>query len=146
MSSLDRDYSSTNVDVIYSDFITVIEKVMDVVSHMQAVRISKYSWSNNKVKEALSQREIAYKRFKYTNGKTDWNDYKQKRNKTIEIISREKNNYMNENIGENKNDGKKMCRAIKKWWGTKNASKVFYYSMGTINWVRPEQPKQLLWG
>lgn len=107
------NYTSTNVDELYEDFLQNITNAVDKVAPLKTVKVYTTPWITNNVRAAQKERDNAYKKFQLTKLESDWDNYKYKRNRCVTIIRSEKTKYFEESIDQCKSDGKKMWRTLK---------------------------------
>lgn len=124
--SVDWDYSSTDVDVLYENFMTNITRTVNMVAPLEKIETHKRPWINGLVIRARRDRDEAYKKFKITKLNTDWNVYKKKRNLYVRVIRKEKKKYYEITIDQCKGDSKKMWRTLKEVVGSKNKNILSY--------------------
>ena len=115
----DWNYTSTNVDIIYSAFIKNIQDALDKVAPIKTQLVQKHPWITTDIKQEQQNRDKAYKKFCITKMEKDWDEYKEKRNKVVSMIRKQKVIYYERNIDNNKNDSQKMWRTLKTLIGSK---------------------------
>lgn len=101
------NYTSVDVNVVYSDFIENIQEAVDKVAPLKQYEQMKYPWLSTEVKTAQVERDRSYRKFCFTKDEQDWVNYKRKRNKVTAIIKSERKKYFELNIDGCKGDGKK---------------------------------------
>ena len=93
------NYTSTDVDIIYSDFIKILQKILDKWAPLKKNKKGyQHPWITKVVREAQRARDEAYRRYQFTRDVTDWNDYKIKRNRVTSLMRKEKTKYYEKNI------------------------------------------------
>lgn len=114
------NYNIRDINENFEDIIDKIEEVRNVIMPEREIEIKKNScWFNDKIKEAIERRKQAHKRFVMTDSLNDWEEYKKRRNETVQLIRKEKQKYYEEKIDENKYNTKNMWKTIKQLTGSK---------------------------
>lgn len=86
---------------------------------------------NEKVLNAIKQREESYKIYKSTNNQNDWEQYKLKRNKVVDVVRTEKCSFFVSKIDVCRGDSKMMWKSLKKIVSSKNREVVSEVMFGT---------------
>lgn len=120
------NYTSTNVNELYSSFLINIQEATDKIAPVKTITVSKTPWLTQNIRIAQQERDNAYKRFKLTRSEEDWNDYKQKRNRMVTAIRREKTVFYEENIDRCKGNSKKMWRTLKDLVGSRKNDELIF--------------------
>lgn len=118
------NYNSTDVNVLYENLINNISGAVDKVAPVKKVKVSRASWSSPSLSEVRRERDKAYKKFRITKLPSDWNNYKQKRNKFVQVSRREKSNFFHRQIDQCKGNSKKMWTTLKELIGNKTKKTV----------------------
>lgn len=113
------NYTSTDVDILYTDFISVIQSALDKTAPLRKHKSRKHPWITTAVNQAQKERDNAYRKFCLTRRTEDWSDYKILRNRSTSVIRAEKIKYYDQNIDRCKGDSKKMWRTLKDLMGNK---------------------------
>lgn len=116
------NYTSTDVNIVFLDFVNIIEKAVATVAPKQKCWTKKYPWITKSVKQAQCERDRIYKKFCLTRNNEDWKNYQSLRNRVISLIRNEKVKYFDQNIDRCKGDSKKMWTTLKELIGNKNQS------------------------
>lgn len=113
------NFTSTDVNVLYADFMSIILAAVDKIAPIKKISIRKYPWITDKVCEVQKDRDRAYKKFAITKDNRDWVAYKNLRNKVTNTIRTEKRKHYNDRVDRCKDDSKKMWRTLKELLGSK---------------------------
>lgn len=108
------NYESTDVNILYVNFINNIMLSVDKIAPKKYKRIkTNKKWFNHDIKKAQMERDNAYKKFQFTKLEEDWEEYKRKRNKTTCIIRKAIRNYYKRSIEDAKGDSRRMWKTVK---------------------------------
>lgn len=77
------NYTSTNVDIIYGDFINIIKSALEKIFPTQKVLKKQRPWFTHTILTAQKLRDNVYKKFSLTKTNNDWKEYKQRQNKIL---------------------------------------------------------------
>lgn len=114
------NYTSTDVDVVYYDFIKILQKTFDKwASPKKNEENYEHRWITRIVRDAQHARDEAYRRYQFTRVDADWHDYKIKRNRVTSVMRKEKTKYYQQNIENCRGNGKKMWKTLKELVGNK---------------------------
>lgn len=106
--------SSTDVNVLYSNFITNISGTVEKISPLQKrPGNSRILWIDNEVIQSQKERDRLYKIFKYTKQEKDFENFKQQRNKVVALLRKKERSFYEQKINENRSDSKKMWQVLK---------------------------------
>lgn len=138
------NYTSTDVNVLYADFMNVIQTAIDKVAPKEnhKHKQKKYPWITDSVLQAQRMRDKAYRKFCISTSEIDWEDYKRLRNKVVSIIRSEKTKYYDQNIDRCKGDSKNMWRTLKEMIGDKKQVTFTDINYGKYNGTAEENFNQ----
>ena len=88
-------------------------------------------WFNEKVLNDIKQRDESYKIHKSTGHQIDWEDYKLKRNKVVDVVRTEKCRFFENKIDFCRGDSKMMWKSLKTIISCKNREVVSEVIFGT---------------
>lgn len=123
----DWAYSSVNIDEVTDTFVNNIVDVLNRVSPVKTVEVKNFGnkWFDNTCKLAVKNKNIAYKRFLFTNDCVDWNNYKIERNNCVRILKQVKIRFYESNIDRNRGNSKQMWKHLKQLVGTNKTISQF---------------------
>lgn len=115
LSLINWNYTHSNIDDKYNYFISVIKSKLEEVAPKKEVviRARFQEWWNDKIREAIEQRDLSYKIYKRNKTQSNREIYKHKRNLAQKIIREEKKIYYENKIDHCKHEPKKMWDALK---------------------------------
>ena len=89
-----------NPDLAYSDFISRLESVINVVAPIKTVRIKNNTrkWFDGEIAEEIYKRDKLHKKFKLTKLHVDKDLYKEARNAVQNVIWKKKKAYFEEKL------------------------------------------------
>ncbi|KAG5863264.1 hypothetical protein JTB14_035745 [Gonioctena quinquepunctata] len=76
-------------------------------------------WFNDKVRNAIEERDQCYKQYLLNLGQNEWVRYEQYRNRVVSTSRYEKNKYYEENIDLCRGNAKEMWKTLKEITGQK---------------------------
>lgn len=76
-------------------------------------------WITKEVRRQSEERDKVYKIAKCTNTLDDWDRYKEQRNRTVQVIRKNKKEYYEQNIDKRKSNPTEMWKTIKELIGNK---------------------------
>ena len=107
--------SFDNLDLAYSDFISRLEGVINVVAPIKTVRTknNKREWFDGEIAEEIRKRDKLYKKFKLTKLHVDEDLYRQARNAVQNLIRKKKKAYFEEKLKANTTNPKELWETLK---------------------------------
>ena len=104
-----------NPDLAYSDFISRLESVINVVAPIKTVRIKNNTreWFDGEIGEEIYKRDKLHKKFKLTKLHVDEDLYKEARNAVQNLIREKKKAYFEEKLKANNANPKKLWETLK---------------------------------
>ena len=104
-----------NPDLAYSDFISRLESVINVVAPIKTVRIKNNTreWFDGEIGEEIYKRDKLHKKFKLTKLHVDEDLYKEARNAVQNLIRKKKKAYFEEKLKANTANPKKLWETLK---------------------------------
>ena len=108
--------SFDNLDLAYSDFISRLESLINVVDPVKTVRIKTNTreWFDGEIAEEIHKRYKLYKKFKLTKLHVDQDLYREARNAVQNLIRKKKKAYFEEKIKANTANPKKLWKTLNK--------------------------------
>ena len=104
-----------NPDLAYSDFISRLESVINVVAPINIVRVKNNTreWFDGETGEEIYKRDKLHKKFKLTKLHVDEDLYKEARNAVQNLIRKKKKAYFEEKLKANTANPKKLWETLK---------------------------------
>ena len=123
----------SNVNEKYNLFSRNVIKIIDKFMPKKEVMLhgTDKGWFNEKVLNAIKQRDESYKIHKSTGHQIDWEDYKLKRNKVVDVVRTEKCRFFENKIDFCRGDSKMMWKSLKTIISCKNREVVSEVMFGT---------------
>ncbi|KAK9892328.1 hypothetical protein WA026_019782 [Henosepilachna vigintioctopunctata] len=91
---LNWEFTSTNVDVLYENFMTNITETFDPIAPPVEIKFRKRKqWIDKEVEDADQQKNNFYKKVKFSNSGDDFENYRKQRNNLDSIIRRKQKLY-----------------------------------------------------
>jgi hypothetical protein len=119
LSSQFWNLDSSNVNEILEELVYTCKRIINNVAPLQKIKIKNRAvpWYDGEVKNLSKARDVAYKKFKITVGDEAsqyWKQYKQYRNKVVNLLKIKKRHYYTSNINKHRNDSRMMWKTLKK--------------------------------
>ena len=104
-----------NLDLAYSDFISRLESVINVVAPAKTVRIKNNTseWFDGEIAEEIPKRDKLYKKIKLTKLHVDEDLYREARNAVQNLIRKKTKAYFEEKLKANTANPKKVWETLK---------------------------------
>ena len=108
-------FMTSEVDEAWGTFKSLFLKAIDSVAPLRQIRVKQGSepWFDSSIRDSINQRDSALAKFKRSEDKTDFDNFKILRNQTKEKIRTAKKNYFADTIKENKKDTSKLWKILK---------------------------------
>lgn len=115
-------YNIHDINNKCEEIMSKIGEVRNVIMPEKDIVVKKGTgWFGDKVKESIRIRNGAHKRWVISGTDNDWEEYRKRRNKTVQLIREEKQRYYEKKIEDNRNSTKDMWKTIKELTGSKSA-------------------------
>ena len=113
-ASIPNSDSFDNLGLAYSDFISRLESVINVVAPVKTVRIKNKTreWFDGEIAEEIHKRDKLYKTFKLTKLHVDDDLYREARNAVQNLIRKKKKAYFEEKLKANTANPKKLWETL----------------------------------
>lgn len=109
---------STNTDLLSKQLVRTITDTLEnhapITEKLVNEQWGNKLWWNKTIDYQMKERDILYKRAMYTQESSDWKEYRQQRNRVVELVKSEKEKYYRQKIDEVKHDSKEMWKTLKR--------------------------------
>lgn len=108
------DSQIEDINILFEKLTKNVEECINRISVEKLIKVrgKPTPWFNKTIIEAQKIRNLNYTKFLISGNNIDWEEYKKSRNNCLQIIRKEKINYFQEEIDNNKNNGKKMWKTL----------------------------------
>jgi len=106
---------NSNIDEIYTNFATQLEKIIDSVAPLREIRVKNNTpdWFDGEIMDEIRKRGKLHKKYRNTNLEEDGLIYRSSRNKVQTLINTKKKIYIQNSLEENKRNSKKLWKTLK---------------------------------
>lgn len=114
------------VDVLANSVVNRIIECLDLTAPQKSIVLREKwkgkQWFSEQVKQLIKQRDAAYKVARMSKNGSDWELFRQLRNKTVIVCRKAKRQYLEEKLDKNKKNSKQMWKTLKEMLKGKSVS------------------------